>query len=86
MALSRVLAKSAAGAAEPGRIESVWRGAITEVLADGMVWVEVPALAGTEPLGPLPVFGTAAAGPGAQVLVLAVGGRRDDLVVLPPAL
>lgn len=85
MAFSRVLAKAAAGASEPGRIESVWRGTVTEVLADGMVWVEVPALAGAEPLGPLPVFGTAAA-PDAQVLVLAVGGRRDDLVVLPPVL
>ncbi|MGL3805838.1 hypothetical protein ACSYDW_07035 [Paeniglutamicibacter sp. R2-26] len=83
--LSKKLAQAAAGAPVPGRVEAVWRGTITEVLSGGHVWVEVPGLAGAEPVGPLPVFG-AAAPLGTQVLVLAVGGRRDDLVVLPPVL
>lgn len=85
MMLSKKLAQAASGAPVPGRVEAVWRGTIAEILSSGHVWVEVPALAGSEPVGPLPVFG-ATAPLGAQVLVLAVGGRRDDLVVLPPVL
>lgn len=83
MALARVLAP----ATEPsvGLVPTVWRGTVLEVRGDGLVWVKVPALAGEEPLGPLPVFGVVVPS-GTSVLVLAVGGRRDDLVVLPPAL
>ena len=85
MALHQRLARASAAAPGPGRVDAVWRGTIVEVLAGGMAWVTVPGLMGAEPVGPLQVFG-APAPLGAGVLVLAVGGRRDDLVVLPPVL
>ena len=70
---------------QPAAVGGVWRAEIVEALSNGMVWVRVPGLMGDEPVGPLPVFGGPQPDIGVAVLVFAVGGRTDDLVVLPPA-
>lgn len=59
----------------------VWRGTITRVLDDGLVWVVVPQLMGSEPLGPMPSHG--ATGVGADVLVVLLGGSRQNMISVP---
>ena len=59
----------------------VWRGKVVRVLDDGMVWVVVPQLMGDEPLGPMPSHG--ATMQDARVLVVLLGGSRQDMVAVP---
>lgn len=61
----------------------VWRGTIISVQTDGLVWVVVPQLMGTEQLGPMPSHGTGV--PGGQVLVVFLGGSRQDMIAVPDA-
>ncbi len=62
-------------------IPTLWRGTVKDVHTNGLVWVHVPRLAGETPIGPMP---TAVAGltPGASVIVAAIEGSRNDLMVL----
>lgn len=64
-------------------VPALWRGTVTEVRPDG-IWCTVPHLAGVHPLGPMPtaVPGLAV---GARVIVAAIEGRKDDLIVLAAA-
>ena len=59
----------------------VWRGTVTRVLEDGLVWVVVPQLMGSEPLGPMPSHGLTAVD--SPVLVVLLGGSRQDMVAVP---
>lgn len=59
----------------------VWRGRVLRVLDDGMVWVVVPQLMGDEPLGPMPSHGATVKD--ARVLVVLLGGSRQDMVAVP---
>lgn len=68
---------------EPGRGAHLWRANV--VRAEGRsVWVEVPALFGDNPAGPHNVLdmGDAELVAGDRVLVAAVNGDQDDLVVV----
>lgn len=73
--------------AKPGRppaadaIPSLWRGTVVEVHGNGMVYVQVPRLAGETPIGPMP---TAVGGlvQGDSVVVAAIEDSRNDLMVL----
>ncbi|MGP4995558.1 hypothetical protein [Glutamicibacter ardleyensis] len=59
----------------------VWRGTVTRVLDDGLVWVVVPQLMGSEPLGPMPSHGSTSVGAG--VLVVMLGGSRQTMIAVP---
>ena len=63
-----------------GAIPSIWRGQVIETYTDGTVAAVVPSLYGDQAVRmPTVVAGLT---PGARVLVAAIEGRRDDLVVL----
>lgn len=64
-------------------VPALWRGTVAYVRAEG-VFCTVPHLAGVHPLGPMP---SAVPGlvEGARVIVAAIEGRRDDLMVLAAA-
>lgn len=67
----------------PGRGAHVWRANVIRL--DGRrVWVEVPALFGDNPAGPFDVLDTGEVEihAGSRVLVTAVNGDQDDLVVI----
>lgn len=59
----------------------VWRGKVSRVMPDGTVWVVVPQLFGQEPLGPMPAHGVPSEG--ATVLVVLLGGSRQDMIAVP---
>lgn len=59
----------------------VWRGKVTKVMSDGTVWAVVPQLFGQEPLGPMPSHGIPSVG--ASVLVVLLGGSRQDMIAVP---
>ena len=72
------------------RIPAVWRGTVvfirSEDSASGAragVYVRVPRLLKDQTLGPLPVVGTVPS-VGDRVLVVAIEGRRDQLIILNP--
>jgi hypothetical protein len=72
------------GPAPSGRaaIPSVWRGKIVELYTDRTVAALVPSLYGDQAMRmPCVVAGLAA---GDRVLVVAVEGRADDLIVIAP--
>jgi hypothetical protein len=63
-------------------IPSVWRGKIVELYTDQTVAALVPSLYGDQAMRmPCVVAGLAA---GDRVLVVAVEGRADDLIVIAP--
>lgn len=63
-------------------IPSIWRGTIVEVYDANRVAAVVPSLYGTEAVRmPCVVAGLAVDD---RVLIAAIEGRRDDLVVLAP--
>ncbi|QIN94351.1 minor tail protein [Arthrobacter phage Abba] len=62
-------------------ISELWRGQVAEVFADGTAQVIVPHLSGDEPVGRIESLVPNLA-IGARVIVGAIEGRRDDLVVL----
>lgn len=59
----------------------IWRGTVTRVLDDGLVWVLVPQLMGTEQLGPMPAHGNPTVG--LPVLIVLLGGSRQDMIAVP---
>ena len=65
-----------------GAIPSIWRGEIVEVYADGRVAALIPSLYGDQAIN-MPCV-VADMTPGARVLIAAIEGRRDDLIVLAP--
>lgn len=68
----------------PSRGQHLWRGNVVRL--DGrQAWVEVPALYGDNPAGPFDMIDfidDVEARPGDRVLVAAVGGDQDDLVIV----
>lgn len=65
-----------------GAIPSVWRGKIVELYTDQTVAALVPSLYGDQAMRvPCVVAGLAV---GDRVLVVAVEGRADDLIVIAP--
>jgi hypothetical protein len=80
--LSLPPARRAAAPSGRGVIPSVWRGAIVEVYADQTVAALVPSLYDDQAMTmPCVVAGLV---PGDRVLIVAIEGRRDDLVVIAP--
>jgi hypothetical protein len=65
-----------------GAIPSIWRGTISETYADGTVAVVVPSLYGDQAVRVPCVVAELA--PGDRVLIAAIEGRRDDLIVITP--
>lgn len=61
-------------------VPALWRGTVVEVTGAGF-WCTVPHLAGVHPLGPMPsaVQGVQV---GSRVIVAAIEGRKDDLLIL----
>lgn len=64
------------------RIPSIWRATVDVVRGD-QVYVRVPRLTGDSHLGPLPWAG-ARPDEGDRVVLAAVAGRRDDLIIINP--
>ena len=65
-----------------GAIPSIWRGEIVELYADQTVAALIPSLYGDQAMRvPCVVAGLVA---GDRVLVAAIEGRSDDLIVIPP--
>ena len=65
-----------------GAIPSIWRGEIVEMYGDGRVAAVVPSLYGDQAVSmPCVVAGLAVSD---RVLIAAIEGRRDDLVVIAP--
>lgn len=63
-------------------IPSIWRGSIVETHAGGTVAVLIPNLLGDQAVRmPCVVAGLA---PGDPVLIAAIEGRTDDLIVIAP--
>lgn len=60
---------------------ALWRGEVVEVLSSGLVWVLIPRMGGTDPIGPINAV-PAGLMPGDKVLVGAVGGDVNDLIVM----
>lgn len=63
-------------------LPGVYRGEVVKVEADARLWVVVPRLSGSSPVGPLPtvVFPRPAVA-GDRVLVQALEGAREQLIV-----
>jgi len=81
-ALGQALRQKPAPSSGRGAIPSIWRGTIVEVYADGRVAAVVPSLYGDQAINmPCVVAGLDA---GDRVLLAAIEGRRDDLVVIAP--
>jgi len=76
VSLHRMITKHTTGA---GAVEALWRGTVVEITAGG-AWVRIPRLTGDDPVGPLPTVPEVAAGD--RVIVAAVEGRTDDLLIL----
>jgi hypothetical protein len=81
-ALARALNQPKPSSSGRGAIPSIWRGSIAEIYGDGFVAALVPSLYGDQAVKvPCVVAGLAV---GDRVLLAAIEGRRDDLVVLAP--
>lgn len=67
----------------PSRGEHLWRADVVRVTGR-QAWVEVPALFGDNPAGPYDMLdlGDVEVVAGSRVLVAAMGGDQDDLVVI----
>lgn len=65
-----------------GAIPSIWRGSVAEIYTDGTVAALVPSLYGDQAVR-MPCV-VAALAVGDRVLIAAIEGRRDDLIVLAP--
>ncbi|WP_427017879.1 hypothetical protein ACQCSX_04490 [Pseudarthrobacter sp. P1] len=62
------------------QVPALWRGTVT-LVQDGRAWVLIPRLLGNAEAGPLPCVGPAPS-VGASVIIGAIEGRLDDLIVL----
>lgn len=62
------------------RLPALWRGIVHEAGTAG-VWCLIPHLTGTDPVGPLPSVVSGLV-PGDRVVLGAIEGRADDLLVL----
>jgi hypothetical protein len=72
------------GSARPATVSegpALWRGEIVEVLSSGLVWVMIQRMAGQDPVGPINATPRGLV-PGDKVIVGAVGGDVNDLLVL----
>ena len=79
-ALAQALNQKKPSPSGRGAIPSIWRGQVVEISADGMIGAVVPSLYGDDAVRvPTVVPGLAI---GDRVLLAAIEGRRDDLVVL----
>jgi hypothetical protein len=81
-ALAQAMKSKPVSTSGRGAIPSIWRGSIVETYGDGTVAALVPSLYGDQAVR-MPCV-VADMTPGARVLVAAIEGRRDDLVVLAP--
>lgn len=74
--------KRAPAASGRGAVPSIWRGRIVELYADQTVAAVIPSLYGDQAMRvPCVVAGLAA---GDRVLLAAIEGRADDLIVIAP--
>lgn len=82
-AISDAVKGTTRSASGQGAIPALWRGTVSEVRGTS-IWCTVPHLAGPHQLGPMPtaVPGLAV---GARVIIAAIEGRKDDLMVLAAA-
>lgn len=81
-AIQTALKAKQTSASGRGAIPSIWRGSIVEFYADGTVAALVPSLYGDQAIRmPCVVAGLVV---GDRVLIAAIEGRRDDLIVLAP--
>ncbi|AIZ01710.1 putative tail fiber protein [Arthrobacter phage vB_ArtM-ArV1] len=67
--------------ASPDSVPSLYRGIVTEVRSDGMLWVLIPRLSGDSPIGPMPAASYALT-VGERVLIGAVEDSRSDLMII----
>ena len=81
-ALSDALRAPAKSSSGRGAIPSIWRGVIAETYADGTIAALVPSLYGDQAMRMPCVVADPAVGD--RVLIAAIEGRRDDLVVIAP--
>ena len=81
-ALGQALQQKRTASSGRGAIPSIWRGEIVELYTDGTVAAVIPSLYGDQAIR-MPCV-VADMTPGARVLIAAIEGRRDDLVVLAP--
>lgn len=82
--ISRALTASQRKPSGGGRgvIPSLWRGEIVEVYADGRVSIVVPTLLGDQTITTTALYTDPARGH--RVIVGAIEGRTDDLIVIAP--
>ncbi len=59
----------------------VWRGTVSAVTSEGLAWCVIPALMGSELVGPMASHG--AVEQDDSVLVVLLGGSRQDMIALP---
>jgi len=81
-ALGQALQQKRTASSGRGAIPSIWRGTIVEIYTDGTVAAVIPSLYGDQAIRmPCVVAGLVVDD---RVLVAAIEGRRDDLIVLAP--
>lgn len=81
-ALAQAMNSKSPSTSGRGAIPSIWRGVIVEIYGDGFVSALIPSLFGDQAKRmPCAVAGLDA---GDRVLLAAIEGRRDDLVVIAP--
>ena len=81
-ALSQFRNRPAPSPSGRGAVPSIWRGTIVETYTDHTVAALVPSLYGDQAV-PMPCV-VAGLVPGDRVLIAAVEGRSDDLIVIAP--
>lgn len=80
-ALDRGIAKPKSTSGR-GAIPSIWRGQVVEVYADQTLAAVIPSLYGDQAMRmPYVVAGLE---PGSRVLIAAIEGRSNDLIVIAP--
>ena len=81
-ALSQFRNRPAPAPSGRGAVPSIWRGSIVELYADQTVAALIPSLYEDQAMRmPCVVAGLA---PGDRVLIAAIEGRDDDLIVIAP--
>ncbi|ASX98696.1 minor tail protein [Arthrobacter phage Colucci] len=65
----------------PDSVRALYRGTVTDVHSDGMIWVLVPRLSGETPVGPMPAASYALT-VGERVIVGAIEDSKSDLMII----